>query len=438
MEAHRVGLPLAVGIAVVAAGAATFALRPRSELIKPAPVAATDYFSASQLERIHAYRDPQRWLGIGGLALSTGTLALIAVRPPRRLRRALERGAARPILAAAATGGALSLVLVVVGLPLGAVAEQRARDFGLSTQDWGGWIGDAAKSAGIGAVFAAAGGALLMALIRRFPRSWWAVGAVAVVVISAVFVSYSPVLIDPLFNKFTSLPNSPLRSEILALAHKDGIDVGEVYKVDASRRTTGANAYVNGIGHTKRVVLYDNLLNEFSPDEVRSVVAHELGHVKHRDVPRGLLWLAIVAPAGMLVIQRLTERLAPAEGPAGAGGAEATSGRARPWGSRRGARAARCPRPGPAVIPAAALSIAVVSFVLNIPGNALSREVERSADGHSLDLDRDPAAFISVERKLALQNLGDPDPPELLQAIFGTHPATVDRIGYALSWAREH
>src|SRR3954471_13207118 len=307
MEAHRVGLPLAVGIAVVAAGAATFALRPRSELVKPAPVAATDYFSASQLDRIHDYVGPQRWLGIGGLLLSTGTLAGITLRPPRRVRRAPERGAARPILAAAATGGALSLVLVVVGLPLGAIAEQRARDAGLSTQDWGGWIGDAAKSAGIGAVFAALGGALLMALIRRFPRSWWAAGALLVVAFSAVFVSYSPVLIDPLFNKFTSLPDSPLRSEILALAHKDGIDVGEVYRVDPSRRTTGANAYVNGLGQTKRVVLYDNLLKDFSADQVRSVVAHELGHVKHRDVPRGLLWLAIVAPAGMLVVQRVTD-----------------------------------------------------------------------------------------------------------------------------------
>ncbi|MEA2468183.1 MAG: endopeptidase [Thermoleophilaceae bacterium] len=401
----------------MAAGAATFALRPRSELIKPAPVAATDYFSASQLDRIHDYRDPQRWLGIGGLVVSTGTLTLLAVRPPRRVRRALERGARRPILAAAATGGALSLVLVVVDLPLGAVAEQRARDFGLSTQDWGGWIGDAAKSAGIGAVFAALGGALLLALIRRFPRSWWALGAAAVVVLSAVFVSYSPVLIDPLFNKFTKLPDSPLRSEILALAHKDGIDVGEVYKIDASRRTTGANAYVNGIGQTKRVVLYDNLLRDFSPDQVRSVVAHELGHVKHRDVPRGLLWLAIVAPAGMFVIQRLTERLAP-----------------RPDGD--GATAGR--KPGPIVIPAAALSIALVSFVLNIPGNALSRQVERSSDGHALNLDGDPAAFIAVHRKLALQNLGDPDPPDWVQLVFGTHPKTVERIGAALTWARKH
>jgi STE24 endopeptidase len=253
-----------------------------------------------------------------------------------------------------------------------------------------------------------------MALIRRFPRAWWAVGAAAAVILSAVFVSYGPVVIDPLFNKFTALESSPLRSEILALAHKDGVDVGQVYRVDASRRTTGANAYVNGIGHTKRVVLYDNLLNDFSPDQVQSVVAHELGHVKHRDVPRGLLWLAIVAPAGMLVIQRLTERLAPNDAGAGTRGA------------------------GPAVLPAAVLSIALVSFFLNIPGNALSRQVERSADGHALDLDGNTAAFIAVERKLSLQNLGDPNPPEWLQLIFGTHPSTVDRIGYALSRAQGH
>jgi STE24 endopeptidase len=111
----------------------------------------------------------------------------------------------------------------------------------------------------------------------------------------------------------------------------------------------------------------------------------------------------------MLVIQRLTERLVPAKN-----------------------------RRGPAVLPAAVLFIAVVSFLLNIPGNALSRQVERAADGHALHLDGDSAAFIAVERKLALQNLGDPDPPALLQLIFGTHPSTVDRIGYALTWARSH
>jgi STE24 endopeptidase len=169
---------------------------------------------------------------------------------------------------------------------------------------------------------------------------------------------------------------------------------------------------VNGIGHTKRVVLYDNLLQKFTPPEIDSVVAHELGHVKHRDVPRGLLWLAIVAPAGTFLVQRLTVRLAP----------EAGAGRAA----------------GPAVLPAAALSIALVGFLLNIGGNALSRQVEASADAYSLRLYGHPDAFIGVERKLALQNVADPDPPKWVQLIFGTHPTTVDRIGYALTWQRTH
>src|SRR5829696_1301383 len=105
MEAHRFGLPLAVGIAVVAAGAATLVLQPRSGLLEPAPVAAEAYFSPSELDRAHDYRDVQRLLGLGGLAIEGATLAFIALRPPRRLRRLLERGGRRPILGAMAAGG---------------------------------------------------------------------------------------------------------------------------------------------------------------------------------------------------------------------------------------------------------------------------------------------------------------------------------------------
>ena len=412
MEAHRLGLPLAVGIAVFAAGAATFVLRPRHGLIHPAPVAAQDYFSPSELSRARDYTRPQRLLGLAGLAIEAGTLTLLVVRPPRRVRRALERGKARPILAAAGAGAAFAVLLVVVQLPVAIPAEQRSRDYGLSTQTWGSWTVDLVKSTAISMVITALGAMLLMAMIRRFPRSWFAFAAVAVVAFSAVFVFFSPVLIDPIFNKFERLPNGPVRTEVLDLARRAAVDVGQVYRVDASRRTTGANAYVNGLGHTKRVVLYDNLLKDFAPDQVRSVVAHELGHVKHRDVPRGLLWLAIVAPAGTFLVQRLTERLAP----------EARLG--------RGA--------GPVVLPAAALSIALVSFALNIPGNAMSRQIEASADAYSLKLDGDPAAMIGLERRLATQNVADPDPPDWLQFVFGTHPKTVDRIGYAITWARTH
>jgi STE24 endopeptidase len=408
MEAHRVGLPVAIVLAVVAAGTATLVLSPRHGLIEAQPVAATDYFSPSELDRAHDFRVPQRWLGVGGLLLSGGTLALLAARPPRRVRRALARAERRPILGAAAAGAGISLVLVVVGLPLSAIAHQRSVDIGLSTQSWDAWFADVGKSAAISALFTAGGAALFVALVRRFPRNWWLPGSVALVALSAAFVFLSPVVLEPLFNRFTPLEQGPLRSDVLELARRSGVDVGQVYRVDASRRTTGTNAYVNGLGHTKRVVLYDTLIEKYSRAEVDSVVAHELGHVKHRDVPRGILWLAIVAPAGVLLVQRLTERIAPRE------------------------------TAGPTMLPAAALSIAVVAFVMGVASNFLSRRVEARADAYALQMTNDPAAFISLERKLAITNVSEPDPPRWVVLLFGTHPPTVERIGYALTWARQH
>ena len=175
--------------------------------------------------------------------------------------------------------------------------------------------------------------------------------------------------------------------------------MGEVYRVDASRRTTAINAYVGGLGHTKRVVLYDNLIDDYPEGQVRSVVAHELGHVENSDVPRGLLWVAIVALPGMLLVQRLTEAI-----------------------GERGGRSA--------ALPALALSLGLVSFGLTCAGNALSRSVEGRADAYALELTQDPAAFIALERSLTLRNLGDPDPPAAFHTLFGTHPTTAERIGF--------
>jgi STE24 endopeptidase len=221
------------------------------------------------------------------------------------------------------------------------------------------------------------------------------------------------VVIDPLFNRFEVLPDGRLRSDTLQLAREAGVDVGEVYRVDASRRTTAANAYVGGLGPTKRVVLFDNLLEGFPPEQVRSVVAHELAHQKHRDIWRGIAWLALVAPAGTLLAQRLAERV-----------------------GSRGGLTAEGPLPGPAALPALALSLALVAFVLGSASNVLSRQVEARADAFSLRLTEDPAAHIALERRLALVNVSDPDPPELLHALFGTHPTTVERIGIGEAWAR--
>lgn len=410
MEIRRSRLPLAIVVAATAAVAATLVLRPRSGLVEPVAVEVTDYFSAAELERARDYREPQRLIALGGLAVSAGTLTLLALRPPRRLS---ERLARRPLVGGAAAGAGISLVLLAANLPLAAVSHERAVDVGLSTQDWGPWLGDVAKAAGIEAVFAAGGGALALGLMRRFRRHWWAPMAGCAVALGVVTLWLFPVVIDPLFNDFEELPDGKLRSDTLALAREAGVDVGEVYRIDASRRTTAANAYVGGLGQTKRVVLFDNLIERFPPEQVRSVVAHELAHQKHQDIWRGIAWLALVAPAGTLLVQRLTERL-------GARGDLDPDG----------------PKPGPAALPALALSLALVAFALGSASNALSRQVEARADAFSLRLTDDPAAHIALERRLSLVNVSDPDPPDLLHTLFGTHPTTVERIGIGEAWAR--
>lgn len=404
---------MAFALAAAAVGVATFALRPREGQIEPAEVEPRAYFSDAELDRAHDYRRPQRVIALTNLALSSVTLAWLAFRPPRRARDALARG--RPYRTAAGAGVALTLVLALVTLPLSAVAHQRSRDVGLATQGWGDWLVDVGKAEAISGVFAAGGAVLLLWLLRRFPHGWWVAGAGAVLAISVLFTYVSPVVLDPIFNKFDPLPQGQLRSDVLGLARRSDVDVGEVYRIDASRRTTGVNAYVTGIGHTKRVVLYDNLIERFSRDQINSIVAHELGHVRHRDVPRGLLWVLIAAPAGVLLTQRLSERWAPADAGVGQGRGRATA----------------------LAIPPVLFALAAVGFAGQMAANVLSRAVERSADAYSLNLTADPAAFIAVERKLTIDNVGEPEPPRVLQLLFGTHPTTMDRIGAALTWSRE-
>jgi STE24 endopeptidase len=325
-------------------------------------------------------------------------LVWLVRRPPALLRGPFRR----PVLVAAGAGAVLSVGFAAAQLPVSAVSHQRSVDVGLSTQDWGPWLGDVAKSTGIGAVFAGIGAAAALALMRRFPRGWWMPGSVLVVGFATASIYLGPVVLDPIFNRFTAMPEGRTRADVLALAREAKVDVGQVYEVDASRRTTASNAYVTGLGRTKRVVLYDNLLKDFSRDEVRLVVAHELGHVHYRDVRRGLLYVALVAPGALYAASLLTRRLAPDD-----------------------------PRPGPAALPALALSVAVMSFGVTVVAKQLSRRIEARADSYSLRLTDAPEPFVGFERGIAVRNVADPDPPDWLVALMATHPPTVDRIGIA-------
>jgi STE24 endopeptidase len=220
----------------------------------------------------------------------------------------------------------------------------------------------------------------------------------------------APVVLDPVFNRYRELPShGRTRVDVEDLARRAGVDVGDVLVVDASRRTNAVNAYVGGLGHTKRVVLYDTLLRRFTSDQVRLVVAHELGHVKHHDLRRGMLWVAIVAPGSMVVVMLLTRR----------------------WSARAGTS------PGAAAsVPALALALALVALGATAISNQLSRAVEAEADAFSLELTGEPQEFVSMERRLARANLADPDPPALYRFLFSTHPTVTERIGAALAYER--
>jgi Zn-dependent protease with chaperone function len=377
----RLRLPVTIVAALAVAEAAVFLMRPRDG-VHPVDVAAQTYFSPAFIERAEHFRTGQLILYGASLVIEIGVLVYIVRRRPRRAFR-------RPILAGAGVGAALSVVLVVANLPVAAIARERAKHVGLVTNTWLEW-----------AVFAALGGAVLVFAIRRFGRRWWIPATVLVIAFGVITTYATPVVIDPLFNRFTPLEGQ-VRGEVLRLADQAGVKVGQVYEMDASRRTSAANAYVSGFGSTKRVVIYDTLLKDFSPDAVEGVVAHELGHVHYRDVPHGLLYLVIVAPFGMLAVARLAEAL-----------------------MRRDASTP---------VPAVALAIALIVPVLTMVSNQLSRDVEARADRFSISLTHDPDGLIEFQRKITVQNVGDPDPPGWVSFLLGTHPTAVQRIGQALA-----
>lgn len=404
-----------VGTAAVAmvlvAEVAVWLLRPREPPIEPAPVSESDYFTPAQIDRGRAYGGGQLWLLLGAAGVQGAVLVAVALGRPAVVRRGLQTLEARPLIGAAAAGAGLSVALGAVALPARIAAHERAVDYGISTQSLGFWLADAGKSAAIAAGLAAAGAAVLIALVRRFGSRWWLPGSLAVVAIAAVFAWLAPVVLAPLFNRFEPLPaGSRARSEVLALGSRAGVDIGEVYRVDASRRVRALNAYVDGLGPTKRVVLYDTLLERANRDELRSVVAHELGHVKHDDVLRGLAFVGLVAPLGLLFVRELAGAVA--------------------WRTGADGR-------GPAALPAYALGLALASLLLGVVGNQLSRRIEASADTFALELTHDPRASIQVQRRLAIENVANPDPPAAVTALLRTHPPTVDRIGAALAYERE-
>jgi STE24 endopeptidase len=394
----------------------------------PRPPAADplEAFTEDEVRACVDYAKPrQRW-GLAGYGTDLVVLAALALSGPGR---ALVRGVAG--LAGSWAPGRVVLatltVLVVragVGLPFSVRAFRQDARAGLATQGIGGFLRDWSKGRAVALVLTVLPLTALVLGARWDPPGWPLVATVAAVLLVLALAVVGPVVIEPLFNRFRSLGPGPLRARLLELAATMRVPVGDVLVADASRRTTKVNAYVSGLGRTRRVVVYDTLLAAAGPgpedgsgggaDEVALVVAHELAHVRHRDVLWGTIGAAALAAVSVLAAVALFD-LEPVQRALGVSGLG-----------------------DPLATPGLLLLGAAGSLVAAPAASAISRWAEARADWVSLEVTRDPVTAVAVERRLALENRADLRPNRLLLVMFASHPTTMARIAQAWLWAERH
>jgi STE24 endopeptidase len=387
-----------VALAAVWIGAAILLWRTEVPHLALAGLDPRDYFTAAELDRIEDYRSVSRLLALGSLGTEIAVLALL-VWQARPLAVRLERVGRGRIRTSVLVGLVVVLAVWLAGLPFAAVTLVRRRDFGLSEQSWGGWLVDQLTTRVVEAVLVSIAVAGAVWLAGRFGRRWWLVGAPALVGIAAVFLVVQPLVVQPLFNRFEPLPDRALAAEIDELGRELGVDVDDVLVADASRRTTTANAYIAGLGPTRRVVLYDTLLDgRFTDGEIRFVAAHELAHVERRHLWKGLAWFALLAVPGVFLLAWVTDRL---------GGL------------------------GPRLVPLG-LAIAFAWILVTQPlANAVSRRYEAEADWLALQATQDPESGVALDRNFVRTGLADPEPPAWVRFVYGTHPTPMQRIAMA-------
>jgi len=379
-----------------------------------AQIDPTAGLSPEQVERAKSFAAALRPASLISLLLSlvvAGVLGLtrLGARIVRAVAAPLGGGWVWQVLLGVA---ALAVIGRLVTLPLSAYGEVVRHRYGLSTRGWGLWARDVAVSLSIDAALTALSVLVLVWMARRAPRTWWAWGALGAAALVIVGSFLWPVLIEPAFNRFTPMPAGQLRTHLLQLAERNGTPVQDVLVADASRRTTALNAYVSGFGSTRRIVVYDTVLERLPDDQTESIAAHELGHVYFGDVLTGTLIGALGAGAGVAALGWLlgSSRLL----------------------RRAGADSAGDPRGVPLLL----FLIAAGSLLSTPVQNLVSRHVEARADVHALDLAHNPEAFEGMQRALAVTNLAEPDPPVLWQWFFGSHPTTAQRIRFAEDWIR--
>jgi STE24 endopeptidase len=299
-------------------------------------------------------------------------------------------------------GGLYGLVNLPLAYYSGFVLPHR---YELGTQTLGGWLADQVKGAALAAVIGGGAGELVYFGLRVAPTSWWLWATLGYLLFTVVLANLAPTLLLPLFFKLTPLDNPDLTARLERLAAQAGVKVRGVYRMDLSSRTRAANAMVTGLGNTHRIVIGDTLLNEFTPDEIETVMAHELGHYVHHDIWLGVLSSTLAAFVGFYLASV-----------------------ALAWGMGAFGLYAVSDVAGLPLLGLIAIAFGLVTMPIT---NGVSRWAEARADKYALKVTHLPQAFADAMTRLANQNLGEVDPEPWVEFLLYDHPPIGKRVAMA-------
>jgi STE24 endopeptidase len=285
--------------------------------------------------------------------------------------------------------------------------------YGLSTMTLAAWLADLFKSLLLSLILEALAVELVYLLLATQPQTWWLWTALILLFFTVVMANLAPVLILPIFYKFTPLPEGELSRRLLALADRAHTRVRGVFSMHMSSKTTAANAALMGLGNTRRIVLGDTMLDRYTPDEIEVVLAHELGHHVHHDIWKLIVTQSVLTLGGLYLVNLALHWAVDAQ--------HYYLGLA-----------------DPATMPFVLLVTAVFGLIVLPIGNGLSRAVEYQADEYALQATKMVGAFKSAMTRLANQNLADIEPSPLIEFLFHDHPAISKRLKHADAFAERY
>jgi Zn-dependent protease with chaperone function len=370
------------------------------------PSIADDSPEARRYNRIH------RWLGFTDFVLGAAFLVLLLVTGWTVWLRdlALRRGFQNYTLAVFLYLFFLLFISKALGFGLDYYGFRLEQKFQLSNQRFRSWLWDEAKSFFVGLVLASIVVELLYFMIRQFPQHWWIFTWALFMGLFIVLAQLAPVALLPIFYKFEPLENEDLRRRLVVLSERAGTRVRGVYRWKLSEKSKKANAALTGLGSTRRIILADTLLDNYGPDEIEAVLAHELGHHVHRHILKSILVQAGITLLGFwaanwvlhyAVDHHMFEELSDF-----------------------------------ANLPLLAITATALSLLLMPALNAFSRYNERQADRYAFESIVSVEPFISSMNKLAQQNLAERTPSRWVEVLFHSHPAISKRVAAAEAWDR--